>query len=83
MGMGAGELMAERVFLPHLAGPLANYPHAKRVGNSVYLSGFSARRPDGSVRGVSRDADGRVTRDIREQTIGVLETYTLIRCLPP
>jgi 2-aminomuconate deaminase len=70
-------MTAERIFLPHLAGPLANYPHAKRVGNAIYLSGLSARQPDGSVRGVTKTADGTVIRDIREQTIGVIETYSI------
>jgi 2-aminomuconate deaminase len=47
------------------------------VGNAIYLSGLSARQPDGSVRGVTKTADGTVIRDIREQTIGVIETYSI------
>jgi len=40
----------------------------------LFLSGISAREPDGTVRGVSVDANGKVTTDVQEQTRGVLET---------
>lgn len=31
------------------ARPLANYPHVRRAGGLLFLSGASARQPDGSV----------------------------------
>jgi 2-aminomuconate deaminase len=44
------------------------------VGDFIFISGTSARRPDNSIAGVSTTADGTVTLDIREQTRGVIET---------
>lgn len=53
--------------------PLGNYPHAKRAGDFIYVSGMSARQIDGSMRGASVAADGGVAIDIREQTAGTIE----------
>ena len=53
--------------------PLANYPHVKRAGDFLFISGSSARQKDNTVRGASRDQDGRLLFDIREQTAGVIE----------
>jgi 2-aminomuconate deaminase len=55
------------------AQPLGSYPHVKRVGDFIYVSGTSSRRPDNSHAGVHIAADGTVTKDIREQTKAVLE----------
>ena len=37
--------MTEKV-LAHKAQPLGNYPHVKRVGDFIYVSGTSSRRRD-------------------------------------
>jgi len=58
----------------HLAAPRGRFPHVKCVGDFIFISGTSARRPDNSIAGVSTTADGTVTLDIREQTRGVIET---------
>lgn len=50
------------------ARPLGNYPLAKRVGDFVFVSGTSARRPDGSIAGVSTEEGGGIRRDAAEQT---------------
>lgn len=52
---------------------LANYPHARKVGNLVYLSGFSSRREDNTHRGAVKNEDGTFTLDVFEQTCGVVE----------
>lgn len=54
---------------------LANYPHAKQVGNMLYLSGMSARQKDNSVRGARRLSSGVVMKDITEQTEAVIEKW--------
>lgn len=54
------------------APPLGRYPHAKRAGDFIYVSGTSSRRPDGTHRGVDL-VDGTKTRDVAEQTRGTLE----------
>ncbi|MEL7424688.1 MAG: RidA family protein [Bacteroidota bacterium] len=55
------------------AQPLGNYPHVKRVGDFIYVSGTSSRRPDNSHAGVIIHPDGTIEKDIREQTKAVLE----------
>ena len=59
--------------LAHKAKPLANYPHFKRVGDFIFVSGTSARQRDNSVRGAAPDGAGGFQFDIREQTAGVIE----------
>lgn len=52
---------------------LANYPHARRLGDLLFVSGCSSRRPDDTHAGVVVAADGTVSLDIAEQTRGVIE----------
>ena len=51
----------------------ANYPLAKRVGDTIYVSGTSARQPDNSFAGVEVDEMGTTNLDIRAQTAAVFE----------
>ena len=55
------------------ATPLGNYPHVKRVGDFIFVSGTSSRRPDNSFEGVDVDAFGKITLDIRAQTRAVIK----------
>jgi 2-aminomuconate deaminase len=55
------------------AAPRGSFPHVKRAGDFVFVSGTSARRPDDSIAGVRTLADGSVVLDIREQTRAVIE----------
>ena len=55
------------------APPRGAYPHVKTVGDMVWVSGTSSRRPDDSFAGVEITADGSVSLDIREQTRAVIE----------
>lgn len=54
------------------AQPLGMYPHVKRVGDFIYISGTSSRRPDNSHEGVTIAEDGTVTKDIAVQTRAVI-----------
>ncbi|MGH8495147.1 MAG: RidA family protein [Gammaproteobacteria bacterium] len=49
--------------------PVGAYPHARRVGNLLFLSGIGPRTPGSpKIPGVELDADGRVARrDIEAQ----------------
>jgi 2-aminomuconate deaminase len=58
--------------------PRGRFPHAKVVGDVVYVSGTSARRPDNSIAGASVDELGTATLDIREQTRAVIENISAI-----
>jgi 2-aminomuconate deaminase len=55
------------------ARPRGKYPHVKRAGDFLFVSGTSARRSDNSIAGAEVDAFGTTSLDIREQTQAVLE----------
>ncbi|MDS1140496.1 RidA family protein [Pusillimonas sp. SM2304] len=55
------------------ATPRGAFPHIKRAGDFLFVSGTSSRRPDNSIAGASADAMGTVTLDIRAQTRAVIE----------
>ncbi len=56
------------------ATPRGAYPHVKRVGDFIFISGTSSRLPDNSIAGVNTiDQMGTMHLDIKEQTRAVLE----------
>ncbi|MDX3907787.1 MAG: RidA family protein [Pigmentiphaga sp.] len=55
------------------ATPRGKYPHIKRAGDFLFVSGTSSRRPDNSFAGVEVDALGTTKFDIGAQTRAVLE----------
>ena len=55
------------------ATPRGKFPHIKRAGDFLYVSGTSSRRPDNSFAGAQADALGVTTLDIRVQTRTVIE----------
>lgn len=57
--------------------PLGKYPRFRRAGELIYVSGVSARLPDGSIDGVSQE-NGVVRRDVRRQTQRVLQNVAEI-----
>ena len=59
--------------LRHKAKPRGKFPHLKRVGDFIYISGTSSRQPDNSFAGVEVDEMGTTNLDIRAQTQAVLE----------
>lgn len=60
--------------------PVGPYPHARRVGNLLFLSGVGPRRRDSTtIPGVTLDGDGNVIAyDIEAQTRAVLENVRVI-----
>jgi 2-aminomuconate deaminase len=62
----------ESKLLKDKAKPRGNFPHVKRVGDFIYVSGTSSRRPDNSFDGVSVDDMGTVDLDIKAQTRAVI-----------
>lgn len=63
----------ESKVLSDKAQPLGNYPHVKRVGDFIYVSGTSSRRPDNTHIGANQNENGEWNLDIREQTKAVIE----------
>jgi 2-aminomuconate deaminase len=55
------------------ATPRGKFPHFKRAGDFIYVSGTSSRLPDNSFAGAKVDAMGATSLDIREQTRAVIE----------
>lgn len=55
------------------ATPRGNYPHVKRAGDFLIVSGTSARRADNTIAGAEADQFGTTRLDIREQTKAVIE----------
>ena len=55
------------------ATPRGSYPHIKRAGDYLFISGTSSRRADNTYVGAGADEMGTVTLDIRQQTRTVIE----------
>lgn len=70
--------MTEGYILPGRAGALAHYPHARRAGDFIFVSGISSRRADNTHEGVSVGPDGAVTLDIAAQTRAVIGNIAVI-----
>ncbi|WP_350288060.1 RidA family protein [uncultured Croceitalea sp.] len=55
------------------AKPLGNYPHIKRVGDFIFVSGTSSRKVDNTHIGAMQKKDGSWELDIRLQTEAVIK----------
>jgi 2-aminomuconate deaminase len=55
------------------AKPRGKYPHVKRAGDFLFVSGTSSRRADNTIAGAEVDEAGTTRLDIREQTKAVIE----------
>jgi 2-aminomuconate deaminase len=55
------------------AKPRGRYPHIKRAGDFLFVSGTSSRRADNTIAGAEVDELGTARLDIREQTKAVIE----------
>ena len=55
------------------AKPRGRFPHIRRAGDFLFVSGTSSRRPDNSIAGATVDAMGTTNLDIRVQTRAVFE----------
>ncbi|NNM22240.1 MAG: RidA family protein, partial [Flavobacteriaceae bacterium] len=59
------------------AAPRGAYPHMKRAGDFLFVSGTSSRLPDNSFAGVHQvDEMGTMRLDVREQTRAVLNNIS-------
>jgi 2-aminomuconate deaminase len=55
------------------ARPRGTFPHFRRAGDFIFVSGTSARRADDSIAGAEPAGDGTPRLDIRAQTRSVIE----------
>ncbi len=58
------------------AQPRGKFPHVKRAGDFLFVSGTSSRRPDNSFVGVDVNEMGTTNLDIRAQTRAVIENIS-------
>ena len=62
----------ESKVLQNKAKPRGKFPHVKRVGDFIFVSGTSSRNPDNTIDGASADEFGAVSLDIVKQTRSVI-----------
>lgn len=55
------------------ATPRGKFPHIRRAGDFLFISGTSSRLPDNSIAGAMADEFGAVLLDIKVQTAAVIE----------
>jgi 2-aminomuconate deaminase len=55
--------MSNIIHTANASSPLGSYPHARRVGNLLFLSGIGPRDPkDNSIPGLQLDAKGKILK---------------------
>jgi 2-aminomuconate deaminase len=67
------EMTTESKIVPGKAAPRGRFPHIKRAGDYLFISGTSSRRADNSIAGAEDGGPGAVQLDIRAQTRAVIE----------
>jgi 2-aminomuconate deaminase len=65
-------MTTENKTIENNAKPIGNYPHVKRVGDFLYISGTSSRRADNTHVGATQNENGSWCLDIKEQTRAVI-----------
>ena len=59
--------------VPGKAPPRGRFPHIKRAGDYLFVSGTSSRRADNTIAGADIDSSGVAKLDIRAQTRALIE----------
>ncbi len=55
--------MSDPIYTPNASSPLGSYPHSRRAGNLLFLSGIGPRKPgDNSIPGLELDAEGNILK---------------------
>ncbi|MDP9864441.1 MULTISPECIES: RidA family protein [Streptosporangium] len=65
--------MSDGLVVSGKATPRGRFPHVKRAGDLIYVSGTSSRRPDDTIAGAEADGSGAMKLDIAVQTRAVIE----------
>jgi 2-aminomuconate deaminase len=66
----------ESKVVPGKAQPRGKFPHVKRAGDYLFVSGTSSRRADNTIVGAEADALGATQLDIRAQTRAVIHNVS-------
>ena len=70
--------MEDSKVIEGMATPRGQFPHIRRAGDYLFISGTSSRRPDNTIAGAQVDEFGAVTLDIKIQTCAVIENIRAI-----
>ena len=60
--------------LPDRPEPKGRYPHYRRAGDFIFVSGTTSRRPDNTYVGAIENESGQVELDIKAQTRATIES---------
>lgn len=73
-------MMEEKIYSKRAPEPVGPYPHARRVGDLIFVSGMGPRKPGTKViPGVDLDENGRIrSYDVEVQTRSVIENIRLV-----
>jgi 2-aminomuconate deaminase len=69
-------MVMESKVVPGKAQPRGKFPHVKRAGDYLFVSGTSSRRADNTIAGAEADALGSTQLDIRAQTRAVIHNIS-------
>jgi len=69
-------MVMESKVVPGKAAPRGKFPHVKRAGDYLFVSGTSSRRADNTIAGAEADALGATQLDIRAQTRAVIHNIS-------
>src|SRR5271169_4369921 len=69
-------MVMESKVVPGKAQPRGNFPHIKRAGDYLFVSGTSSRRADNTIAGAEADALAATQLDIRAQTRAVIHNIS-------
>ena len=72
--------MSDIIMSPRGPKPVGAYPHARRVGNLLFISGMGPRRKDDTdIPGVTLSATGEIqSYDVAVQTLAVFDNIRFI-----
>jgi 2-aminomuconate deaminase len=70
----------DKVYSKRAPEPVGPYPHARRVGDFIFVSGIGPRQPGSKdIPGVTLDAAGElISHDIAMQTRAVIENIRIV-----
>jgi 2-aminomuconate deaminase len=66
----------ESKVVPGKAQPRGKFPHIKRAGDYLFVSGTSSRRADNTIAGAEADTLGATQLDVRAQTRAVIHNIS-------
>jgi 2-aminomuconate deaminase len=69
-------MTTESKVVPGKAQPRGKFPHVKRAGDYLFVSGTSSRRADNTIAGAEVDPLGSTQLDIRAQTRAVIDNIS-------